>query len=202
MQTPIEAIFEQRLKDRHAVYERLAAGPAVGDRSEPSVANESEMPPMPPPLVVADPAIIMGEPAIAGTRIAVELILEKLAAGESIERILEAHPPLTRPAVQAAWAFAVQTRQPDERSAARRYLNLASAYPNSKVKAMRFDEVLELIEHLPEEDRDSLVCLLQQRQAAGRRAALVRGIAEARDEWRDGQAREATPAEIMREILS
>ena len=45
---------------------------------------------------------MMGKPVIAGSRITVELILEKLAAGESIEQILEAHPRLTREGIQAA----------------------------------------------------------------------------------------------------
>ena len=36
----------------------------------------------------------MGKPVIAGTRITVELILEKLAAGETVEQILQAHPTL------------------------------------------------------------------------------------------------------------
>ncbi|MFZ1642460.1 MAG: DUF433 domain-containing protein [Candidatus Contendobacter sp.] len=56
--------------------------------------------------IVADPTIMMGKPVISGTRITVELILEKLAAGESIEQIVEAHPRLTREAVRAALAFA------------------------------------------------------------------------------------------------
>lgn len=38
---------------------------------------------------------MMGKPTIAGTRITVELILEKLAAGETPEEILSAHPRLT-----------------------------------------------------------------------------------------------------------
>jgi uncharacterized protein (DUF433 family) len=46
--------------------------------------------------IVSDPAIMMGKPIISGTRITVELILEKLAAGETIEQIIEAHPRLTR----------------------------------------------------------------------------------------------------------
>lgn len=46
--------------------------------------------------IQSDPAVMMGKPVIAGTRITVELILEKLAAGESIEQILDAHPRLTR----------------------------------------------------------------------------------------------------------
>lgn len=64
-------------------------------------------------LVQSDPLIMMGKPAIAGTRITVELILEKLAAGETIEQILEAHPRLRREAVQAALAFAASALRAD-----------------------------------------------------------------------------------------
>jgi uncharacterized protein (DUF433 family) len=64
-------------------------------------------------LIQADPAIMMGKPVIAGTRITVELILEKLAAGETIEQILEAHPRVTREAIQAALAFAARTLRAD-----------------------------------------------------------------------------------------
>lgn len=39
---------------------------------------------------------MMGKPVVAGTRIAVELILKKLAAGETIEQIVAGHPRLTR----------------------------------------------------------------------------------------------------------
>ncbi len=56
--------------------------------------------------IVSDPKVMMGKPVIAGTRITVELILEKLAAGETTEQILEAHPHLCREAVLAAIAFA------------------------------------------------------------------------------------------------
>ena len=47
----------------------------------------------------------MGKPVIKGMRITVELILEKLATGETIEQILEAHPRLTREGIQAALSF-------------------------------------------------------------------------------------------------
>jgi uncharacterized protein (DUF433 family) len=57
-------------------------------------------------LIDADPAIMMGKPVVAGTRITVELILEKLAAGESIEQILSAHPQLTEESIRAALGFA------------------------------------------------------------------------------------------------
>jgi uncharacterized protein (DUF433 family) len=64
-------------------------------------------------LIVADPAIMMGKPTVAGMRITVELILEKLAAGETIEQLLEAHPRLTREAIYAALAFAADALRAD-----------------------------------------------------------------------------------------
>ena len=63
--------------------------------------------------IVSDPHIHMGKPVIVGTRITVELILEKLAAGETIEQLLAAHPRLTREDIQAALAYAAQTLRSD-----------------------------------------------------------------------------------------
>ena len=56
---------------------------------------------------------MMGKPVIRGTRIPVELVLEKIAAGETYEQILEAHPRLTREAIQAAIAFAAEVLRAD-----------------------------------------------------------------------------------------
>jgi uncharacterized protein (DUF433 family) len=64
-------------------------------------------------LIVSDPAVMMGKPVIKGTRITVELILEKLAAGETIEQILEAYPHLTREGIQAALSFAAEALRSD-----------------------------------------------------------------------------------------
>lgn len=64
-------------------------------------------------LIISDPAVMMGKPVIAGTRITVELILEKLAAGETIEQILSAHPRLTREAIFAALKFAAEALRSD-----------------------------------------------------------------------------------------
>ena len=58
--------------------------------------------------IQSDPAVMMGKPVVAGTRITVELILEKLSTGETIDQILEAHPRLTREGVLAALSFAAQ----------------------------------------------------------------------------------------------
>lgn len=64
-------------------------------------------------LIISDPNIMMGKPVIAGTRITVELVLEKLAAGETIDQVLEAHPRLTHDGIQAALAFAAAVLKSD-----------------------------------------------------------------------------------------
>jgi len=58
------------------------------------------------PAIISDPNVMMGKPVIAGTRITVELILDKLAAGETVQDILSAHPRLTVEGVHAALAYA------------------------------------------------------------------------------------------------
>jgi len=55
----------------------------------------------------------MGKSVIAGTRITVEFILGKLAAGETIEQGLEAHPHVTREAILAALTFAKEALRAD-----------------------------------------------------------------------------------------
>ena len=60
------------------------------------------------PMIVSDPKVMMGKPVGAGTRVTVDLILEKLGSGESIEAVLESHPRLTRESVLAALRFAAQ----------------------------------------------------------------------------------------------
>lgn len=53
-----------------------------------------------------NPAIMFGKPVIKGTRIPVEQILRKLAAGMTPEQIIEEHPRLIIEDIQAAEAFA------------------------------------------------------------------------------------------------
>jgi uncharacterized protein (DUF433 family) len=64
-------------------------------------------------LIVSDPSLMMGKPVIAGTRITVESLLERIAAGETIEQLLMAHPRLTREAILAAFDFAAQALRAD-----------------------------------------------------------------------------------------
>ena len=64
-------------------------------------------------MIQSKPSIMMGKPVVAGTRVSVELILEKLAEGESVEQILEAHPRLSREAILAALSFAAKAIKAD-----------------------------------------------------------------------------------------
>ena len=63
--------------------------------------------------IVSNPSVMMGKPVIVGTRITVELVLEKSAAGETVEQLFEAHPRLTREAIEAALACAVEALRAD-----------------------------------------------------------------------------------------
>ena len=63
--------------------------------------------------IESDFNIMMGKPVNKGTRITVELVLEKVAAGESYEQIIEEHPRLTRKAILAAVAFAAENLRSD-----------------------------------------------------------------------------------------
>ncbi len=46
-------------------------------------------------LITSNPKVMMGKPTVTGTRITVELIRDKLVAGETVEQILSAHSRLT-----------------------------------------------------------------------------------------------------------
>ena len=56
--------------------------------------------------ISSDPEIMFGKMVIKGTRIPVELILEKLAAGNSVEDLIQAYPRTTAADVQACLLFA------------------------------------------------------------------------------------------------
>lgn len=58
--------------------------------------------------IVVDPDILVGKPIIKGTRISVELILDRTADGWSMDDILRAYPHLSREDVLAALSFAAE----------------------------------------------------------------------------------------------
>ncbi|HXT11118.1 MAG TPA: DUF433 domain-containing protein [Candidatus Angelobacter sp.] len=53
-----------------------------------------------------NPDICNGRPVVRGTRIAVQTILEFLAAGDSVEDVLEEYPSLVREDIQACLNYA------------------------------------------------------------------------------------------------
>jgi uncharacterized protein (DUF433 family) len=61
--------------------------------------------------ITADPEILFGKPVIKGTRIPVDLILEKLAAGESTAQLLKAYPRITAESIQACLLFAAESER-------------------------------------------------------------------------------------------
>ena len=64
-------------------------------------------------LIESNPDVLMGKPVIAGTRLAVEVILDKLAAGETVDQLLAAHPRLTPETIQSALRFASEALKAD-----------------------------------------------------------------------------------------
>ena len=64
-------------------------------------------------IITTTPDVLFGKPHISGTRISVELILEKMAAGETVEQLLDSHPRLTNEGIQAALLFAASAIKAD-----------------------------------------------------------------------------------------
>jgi uncharacterized protein (DUF433 family) len=56
--------------------------------------------------ITLDPDICNGKPVIRGTRITVQTVLEFLAAGDSVEEVLEEYPTLKREDVQSCLDYA------------------------------------------------------------------------------------------------
>lgn len=71
-------------------------------------------------LIEINPKIMVGKPVIKGTRITVELIIEKLAAGESVDDILASYPNLSRGQILACLDYDVK------------YIDATHVYPFAK----------------------------------------------------------------------
>jgi uncharacterized protein (DUF433 family) len=56
--------------------------------------------------IAINPDVCNGRPVVRGTRIAVQTVLEFLAAGDSVDDVLEEYPSLTRADVQACLDYA------------------------------------------------------------------------------------------------
>ena len=55
--------------------------------------------------IIVDPDICNGKPIIAGARISVQTVMEFLAAGDSIEEILEEYPALLNRSMKLSFAY-------------------------------------------------------------------------------------------------
>jgi len=58
--------------------------------------------------IVINPEIMLGKPVIKGTRLTVELIVEKLAYGETVEDIKKDYPFITEDDIKAALLYAAK----------------------------------------------------------------------------------------------
>ncbi len=56
--------------------------------------------------ITINPDVCLGQPTVRGTRITVSVILKMLAAGKSIQEVLEAYPELEAEDVQQAIKYA------------------------------------------------------------------------------------------------
>ena len=59
--------------------------------------------------IVSDPEKLFGKPVIKNTRIPVDLILEKLAVGDTIEDLLNAYRGITKEDIAACLVFAADS---------------------------------------------------------------------------------------------
>lgn len=64
--------------------------------------------------IEVNPDILAGKPVIAGTRVPVYLILNLLASGYDVDRIIQAYPSLTTEDIQAALKYTEQRMRYEE----------------------------------------------------------------------------------------
>lgn len=64
--------------------------------------------------IIVDPNVLVGKPVIKGTRISVELILDRLSDGWSLDDILVSYPHISRDDVLAALAFVAELYKEEE----------------------------------------------------------------------------------------
>ena len=68
------------------------------------------------------------------------------------------------------------------------------------MKTATFDEALDIIESLPEDQKESIIEIVKRRLIEDRRDLLVQKIKEAREEYSRGEARRGTVDDLIREI--
>ncbi|MCI0650589.1 MAG: DUF433 domain-containing protein [Planctomycetes bacterium] len=56
--------------------------------------------------IVIDPAVLVGKPIIKGTRISVELVVDLLGRGYTMQQVIQQYPHITAEDIQACLAYA------------------------------------------------------------------------------------------------
>jgi hypothetical protein len=69
-------------------------------------------------------------------------------------------------------------------------------------RAARFADLVEMIDRLPLEQRESLVDIMRKRNTDDARRRVAASIRAAKREHRQGKSTPTTPEDIMREILA
>jgi tryptophan 2,3-dioxygenase len=67
---------------------------------------------------------------------------------------------------------------------------------------IRFDELLEAVENLPDDAQAELVEVIRHRLAERGRRRIVKEVRQARKELAEGKCSPTTPDDVMREIES
>lgn len=68
------------------------------------------------------------------------------------------------------------------------------------MKRSTFNDVLEVIDALPEEQKETLVEIVKHRLIEERREALARSIKEAREEYARGEVKRGSVDDLMEEV--
>lgn len=64
--------------------------------------------------IVSDPEILVGKPVVKGTRLSVDLIMDRLADRWTAEDLFESYPRLMPQALQAVFAFAAEVLKDED----------------------------------------------------------------------------------------
>ena len=70
----------------------------------------------------------------------------------------------------------------------------------SSRQAVEFQEVLDIIESLPEYQQEGLIDIVQHRLIEHRQESLAENIKEARKEYARGEVRKGTVDDLMKEL--
>jgi len=59
--------------------------------------------------IESNPEILFGKPIVKNTRISVDMLLEKMSKGETIDDLLQAYPRIDKETIFAVLAFAAES---------------------------------------------------------------------------------------------